>query len=414
MDNYDIGVKRSDIAYQNMRNPALLKYYYKNKTVSLMEGDEMSGSSPPDIFIGRYNYPNVYIGPLIPPSFGDTSILASPERWVGKSMEDIVEMRSTLVRGMYHSNVFKVESGRVESYIKELGLAERYVDANMSFLARPRLKLQLNDDSQPYGPSAMLKDFRLDSNITSNKKVEDAHGDTDLKAKDAFVELYQKGVEVSKIQKALSAGLLGLGKNRKFVPTRWSITAVDDALGKENLALVKQSEHIDKTRVYEYYALDNRWIVMMIPGSWGYELVEAWYPNTIWNENGKDISIFSSYELFNGRKKYAEIGGCYYAARLATSELLKKESKQARVVILREAHPGYILPVGVWNVREHVREALKQEPKEFEAFKNALDYACTKLAIQAKVWIANSNILKYTIAQRRLGEFAANPAIVSS
>lgn len=402
MHDYNLEVKRSAIAYSNMHDPALLKYYYKNKTVDLMNENDISGSSPPDIFIGHFNYPNVYIGPLIPPDFGDTSILGSPERWVGKGIEQIIEMRSSLVRGMYKTNVFNVENGKVEDYIKELGLAERCVDANMSFVGKPVLKMQLNDDSQPYGPSAKMKDFSIDTNITSNKKVESAYSDTDMLAGEAFVELYHKGVDISKIQKALSAGLLGIGRNRKFVPTRWSITAVDDTLSKDNLKVVKGNESIDKTRVYEYYALDNRWIVMMMPGEWSYELVEAWYPKTIWNENGKDISIFSSYELFNGRKKYAEIGGCYYAARLATSELLKKENKQAKVVILREAHDGYILPVGVWNVREHVREALKTEPHEFDTFRSALDYAGTKLDIPMKSWIANSNVLRYIMSQKTL------------
>ncbi len=410
MVDYEFEVKRSAVAYSNMRDPSLLKYYYKNRTVELMDRTELRGSSPPDIFIGHFDYPNVYIGPLIPPEFGDTSMLGTPERWVGKSMEQIIEMRSSLVRGMYKSSVFNVENGKVEDYIKELGLAERCVDANISFASKPVLRLRADDDSQPYGPSAKLKDFSIDTNITPNKKVESAYSDIDMLASDAFVELYQKGVDISKIQKALSAGLLGIGKNRKFVPTRWSITAVDDTLSKDNLKEVKANESIDKTRVYEYCALDNRWIVMMMPGAWSYELVEAWYPKTVWNENGKDVSIFSSYELFDGRKKYAEIGGCYYAARLATSELLKKEGKQARIVILREAHPGYILPVGVWNVREHVREALKAVPAEFDTFKSALEYAGTKLEIPMKSWITNSNILRYTISQRTLGQYSVKVA----
>jgi hypothetical protein len=39
---------------------------------------------------------------------------------------------------------------------------------------------------------------------------------------------------------------------------------------------------------------------------------------------------------------------------LAVGELLEKERRQAAVVVLREAHPGYIMPVGVWQVREIV------------------------------------------------------------
>ena len=39
---------------------------------------EISGDSPTDIFIGRYGYPKVFIGPLVPPVFGDTDDARNP------------------------------------------------------------------------------------------------------------------------------------------------------------------------------------------------------------------------------------------------------------------------------------------------------------------------------------------------
>ena len=141
---------------------------------------------------------------------------------------------------------------------------------------------------------------------------------------------------------------------------------------------------------------------MMIPGNWEYELVEAWYPNTTWNTDSPDIAIYSSYEPFDGRSKYAEIGGCYYAARLASSELLDKMKVQARVVILREAHPGYIMPVGVWNVREHVREALRKEPLSFGTMKEAFGYVTKIMDIPMPQWIKNSTLLKKAVYQKSL------------
>ncbi|MDE1846402.1 MAG: hypothetical protein KGH53_03955, partial [Candidatus Micrarchaeota archaeon] len=76
------------------------------------------------------------------------------------------------------------------------------------------------------------------------------------------------------------------------------------------LKVVKQCDPIEDVRVYESVALDNRWIVIMVPGPWSYELVEAWYPKTTWNTTGESTAIFSSSELYNGRSTYAEIGGC--------------------------------------------------------------------------------------------------------
>ncbi|MDE1850627.1 MAG: hypothetical protein KGH54_02420 [Candidatus Micrarchaeota archaeon] len=393
--------QRSSVVYRNMRDPAMLRYYYRSKTISLMEREEIQGSSPPDLFIGRVGYPYVYVGPLVPPQFGDTSIMSTPENWVGKSIPEIVEYRSMLIRGMHRTKVTNIESGRFENALKEIALADRFVYADLKLSRKPKLGISFDENSQPFGPSAPLREMSL-GNATPNKQVQDAYSDTDMKASTGILELYQKGVMVSRIQKALSAGLLGLGDNRKFVPTRWSITAVDDTIGKDNLKTVRQCDYIEGIRVYESVALDNRWIVIMVPGPWSYELVEAWYPKTTWNTEGESTAIFSSSELYNGRTTYAEIGGCYYAARMVVSELLKKEQRQASVVILREAHPGYIMPMGVWNVREHVRDTIRRQPMRFRTLGESLDYVGQKMEIPIRVWLENSTVLRYLQAQRRL------------
>ncbi len=396
-----MNVVRSTAVYHNMDNPALLKYYYRFKTITQIRNNEVYGSSPPDLFVGRHGYPYVYVGPLVPPQLGDTSIMSTPERWVGMTIPDIVEMRSNLVRGMYRTKVTNADNGRIEEMLKELALADKSGDVEQKLSRRPATNMSFSEYSQPYGPSAPLTDMWI-GNIKANQQVEKAYSDTSMKAGDAIVELYRKGTIVSKIQKALAGGLLGTGQRRRFVPTRWSITAVDDTLGRHRLETVKQNAPIDGVRIYTDVALDNRWIVLMLPGSWEYELVEAWYPNTTWNLDSPDIQIFSSYEPYEGRSKYAEIGGCYYAARLASSELLDGIQGQAKVVILREAHPGYIMPVGVWNVREHVREALRHEPVHLDSLQDALLYVSKMMDIPIPVWIKNSALLRRSLYQKTL------------
>ena len=397
----DMQVVRTGAVYRNMKDPSIMKYYYKFQTLEKVSGTDVYGSSPPDIFIGRFGYPNVYIGPLVPPTTGDTSIMSAPEMWVGKSIEQIVGYRSSLIRGMYRTNIHNADNGRIEEMISELAMADRYSGVEETLKHKPTLSMRFDENSQPYGPSAGMKDMRID-NSRANPQLEKAYFDTDMGATRAIIELYEKGVPVSKIQKSLAGGILGYGKNRKFVPTRWSITAVDDTLSKNKLKSVKENDIIDTIQVYPLVALDNRWLVIVIPGAWEYELVEAWYPNTTWNKDSPNIEIFSSYEPFKGRSKYAEIGGCYYAARLASSELLDKLKKQGRVVILREAHPGYIMPMGVWNVREHVREALRGKPVELQGFDELLAFIRTKMAIPTDIWIRNSTLLSLALKQKRL------------
>lgn len=398
---YDMTVKKSFSVYENMRDPVFLKKFYKFKTIDMIKTNEIYGSSPPDLFIGRIGYPDVFIGPMVPPTLGDTEIMGTPELWVGKTIPEIVELRSSLVRGMYRTKVSNVDKGRTEEAVKEIALADKFTSIDMTLKHRPSMKMSFNENSQPFGPSAPLDRVSMGS-IKADQKVEDAYLDTSMTATNAIIELYDKGTLVSKIQKALAAGLLGRGKARRFVPTRWSITATDDTLSKHKLKALKQMGTLDSVKVYEKVALDNRWVIMMLPGQWEYESMEAWYPNTTWNMNSKEIDMGVSYEPFEGRKTYAEIGGCYYAARLAVTELLDKKQAQAKVIILREVHAGYIMPVGVWNVREHVRDALKSTPTSFPNLHAAFSHISSKLEIPLSTWIHHSTLLKKQMYQRRL------------
>ncbi len=406
IDSNLLGVKRSDIVYKHMRDPALLRYYYRIKTMPVTDRLEISGSSPTDIFIGRFNYPNVYIGPMLPPEFGDTSILATPERWRSMSIEDIVSMRSKLVRGMYLSKADHVEKGKFEEQVRDLALAEKPAEAEVDFKKKPFVALTMKDEVQPFGPSAIMRGMEV-YNIKPDKRIERSYSDVDAKAATSVVELYERGVPVSKIEQAFSAGLLGLQHNRRFVPTRWSITAVDDTISKDSLVDVKSYQWIDTIYAYYHVSLDNRWLIFFLPGNWEYESMEAWYPNTVWNENGTDISIYSSYEGYFGRKKYAEIGGCYYAARLAVTEKLKMLEKQSKVLILREVHEGYLMPVGVWNVREHVRETLGERPVALHGLGEMFDYIKGKMDIKIQDWVVNSRMLKDLVSQRRIYDYVS-------
>jgi len=398
-------IKRSTTVYRHMRDPALLRYYYSMKMAPVLNTMGLAGSSPTDIFVGRYGYPKVFIGPMVPPEFGDTSVLGTPESWSDMSIEEIVNMRSKLVRGMYLTDIKAVEKSKFEEQIRDLALAKTSTGTEMSFAKKPYIRIELRDEVQPFGPSVAIKNFNV-YNIKVDKKIEGRYLDTDATASTSIIELYDRGVPVSAVQKGLSAGLFGVKNNRRFVPTRWSITAVDDTISKRNREFIKSYNSVDAIYAYYSVALDNRWLIFLMPGSWKYESIEAWYPKTIWNIDGKSISIYSSYEGFNGRKAYAEIGGCYYAGRLAVTEKLLNIGKQASVLILREVHEGYLMPVGVWNVREHVRETLRSKPVVLYSKAEMMNCIKSRLDIPVKNWIENSRILGDMASQRTLNEYA--------
>jgi len=73
---------------QDIRRAILAKWHDGlSKYGNLFSSDSISGTSPPSVFVGSYNYPKVFVGPMVPPIHGDTSLLDSPEKWKGKSLE---------------------------------------------------------------------------------------------------------------------------------------------------------------------------------------------------------------------------------------------------------------------------------------------------------------------------------------
>jgi hypothetical protein len=374
-----------------------------------MQSEDIEGASPPSVFVGRIGYPYVYAGPLVPPVHEDTSLYDLPEFWFGKTIDDIVGFRSMLIRGKHRVHVRKFEeAGKIIEKTRELALAVNPVDVELLLKKKPRGFLLLDDEVQPFGPSAPIRDLIV-TNARWDHQIGKAYSDTDLKATNAVLEIYSKGVLVTKIQRAFSVGAFGLKKNRRLVPTRWSITAVDSIISKELVEKVKTFPEISEYRLYESRYLDNIFEVLMLPSAWSYEIIEAWHPGTVWNPHGRETFLFSDWEGYDGRTTYAEIGGCYYSARLAVCEQLVKERRQATTIVLREAHPGYIMPVGVWQVRENVRNAMRQKPFTFNTLDEALKWIASRFQISLQRWIMKSELLKNALFQKRITDFLSKP-----
>jgi hypothetical protein len=242
-----------------------------------------------------------------------------------------------------------------------------------------------------------------------DKRIEKAFCDHDLKAADAVMELYRDKVLVTRIQRCFSVGMFGYEDRRRLVPTRWSITAVDSNISLELIDEIKQYPTIDQYQVYTFTYLDNIYIALLMPEKWEFEWIEAWFPGTTWNVDGTAPAMMGDHEGYRGRTTYASVGGCYYSTRLAVTEKLCKDRRQASALVLREIHPGYMLPVGVWNVRESIRSALRTKPNHFDTFNSALEFATSKLTIPLKHWLNNSTMLRNAFFQRKISEFLKEP-----
>ncbi len=390
--------------------PILAKFYskFEGNEIEELKTNSVSGNSPPSVFIGRHKYPKVSVGPLVPPEKGDTSIYSKPENWFGRAgMDDIIKYRGKLARGkkrLKKGIEINENLSREVEKTRHIALSKNPAEAEVEFTKKLSESIRLDNKSQPHGPSARMERFELGS-TSSNPDLEKVFYDDDLKSEPAVINLYESGVRVSRIQDLFMVGGTGLKNNRRFVPTRWSITAVDDTIGSNIREKVKTYRPIDSYEVYSANYLDNRWIIIFTPTIWRYELIEAFYPETTWNPSKDKIAIFGDHELLDGRSEYASIGGCYYAARLAVAEKLEDKKRQAGAIVLREAHPGYILPVGVWNVRESVRNALRNDPRKFDTQGKVLSYLNKKLDLSLDEWKSVSALLLEKETQQRLDQY---------
>jgi hypothetical protein len=374
---------------------AYLKKLTANVNMQSMElGKELEGSTPPSVFIGSWSYPKVYAGPMIAPLHGDTAIMDAPECWIPKqkTQEEIIGYRLSLVRGKQQVRVTDLHNRLVEK-LQDISLASSSIESEAKFERRP-MGTTFSDEHSPFGPSAMIERFDIDS-VKWNRELEKVYYDRDLKAAQAMMDLHSKGLPFSSIQKALSVGAMGTGRRRRLVPTRWSITACDNTMSKNLLNEVRYYDVIDSCRVHEFCSLNNYYAVLLLPTEWQYEWMEAFLRIL-----GREELIFSDYEHNAAKKGYSSVGGCYYACKLAVLETLAREQRQAGAIILREAYAGYV-PLGVFNVRENVRNALSQSPTEFEDMRSALTYISTKLALPVKRFINESTLLREQLKSRQ-------------
>jgi DNA repair protein NreA len=395
----------------------LEKYWfsYLNENSKRFSKSTISGASPPSVFVGQYGYPKVSIGPLVPPDIhGNTSsIFDSPERWLGKTLQEIVNYRLSLVRGLNAIKINDLENKFILS-LQELTMSSQPAESELNFYKIPTFNQSLlsttqnNDDFNkeftPFGPQAEIKSFKLSSTTSANKKIDNLYSDNNVKATDAVIDLYNNGIEISQINKVLSLGMLGTKNKRHLVPTRWSISATDDIISSYLVKKIELYQSLDQIEVIKYNHFSNYYSIIFIPSDvWSFEMVEAWYDQN----NVNKFFLESDYEDATGLDHYPRIAGAYFAAKLAVLEYLTfYKKRKCSVLVLREIRPEYLVPLGVWQIREGIRDALRTKPQastttttnttpnSFSDFRKALLYACKGMNVPLLNWLRHSEIYK--------------------
>jgi len=168
---------------QDIRRAILAKWHESlSKYGNLFSSDSISGTSPPSVFVGSYNYPKVSVGPMVPPIHGDTSLLDSPEKWKGKSLEEIVNFRLNLVRGIQKIPIDQTDGRYIEN-LQEITMSSKPTDSDLIFEKALSSSVSLDDESAPFGPIGKIKSAKF-SGTSPVKSIEKIFYDKDLKAKE--------------------------------------------------------------------------------------------------------------------------------------------------------------------------------------------------------------------------------------
>ena len=354
-----------------------------------LSGETMVGSTAPSVFVGRSSYPNVSTGLLAPVGDeNDAADYVTTGEWYrrGYNIDDVFQRRTGLLNSTRQSNVdvHDVWDGFVGTQ-REVAIADRPVDIELGLDESPGFDIDdsLEDIAAPRGPRASAETARVTENPSVPRAVEKTLSDDDWRAEGAIAYLYRRGFDVYEINNVLSVGALGRGDNRRLVPTRWSITAVDDTVGQYLRGTIRNAPSIDQTLVWHNSYMGNDYWIIATPGDWEFELLELKAPGSIWNPDPDgQLYMAADSEGYEGRTDYVEeTSGAYYAARLGVLEALADRDRQATVFVVRHATSGYWAPVGVWQIRESIRDALESEPAVAETFHGAVRQLVPQLPV---------------------------------
>ena len=361
-------------------------------------GKSLEGMSPPEVFVGRHGYPLVRAGPMVPAGGNPGQLPDLPS--LGMDIGEIIAARSALVRSESKIVIKEAQApGRLLDAMQQIALSAAPVGTEVSFYKPPQSRLQFDGVLSPSGPSGEMEKMQITTNPLIPRKVDQMVEDRDAGAAAAVGELYTSGIGTDHISRMLSLGLLG--RKRKLVPTRWSITASDDMIGK----LLKETV-LDYHQVNDYYLfsgedLGNHFEILLLPRPFSFELVEIWMARSVWAEEG---FIGGDREDMRPRKRYSSLAGGYYAARLAVLEHLASKGRQAGVLAVREIDESYWAPLGVWVMREVARKAMQAAPRRFGSLTEALAEMEKRIKTPVGQWRREAQLLARPV-QKSLMEF---------
>ena len=357
----------ADIRFEVIKKIAEMSFKYKN----LNRISELDTNSPPSVFVGsKLKYPSVNVGILSPLEKDENVWVYDDAKYWAKhnfGIKDVINLRENLLNSRFQLKVTdsRLDNNKFVQVAQELALASKPVDVEIELKRKIGPGLKKDKVLSPQGMAAPLKKAKITNNVKIDRKLDRIIND-EIKSSEGIEYLYKNKFNEYTLSKILSVGVLGLKKDKRFVPTRWSITATDDIIGKKLFEKIKDYKWIENYEMFFGEFMGNAYLIMFFPNIWGYELFELYLPGSSWNSSNR-IKAATDFEGYSGRKNYASnTGGGYYASRLPVLEYLEKIKRQASVLAIRMEFPSYWAALGVWVCRESTRKALATKPLKFQ------------------------------------------------
>jgi hypothetical protein len=374
---------------------------------------KLDSNSPPDIFIGsKLRYPLVNVGILSPIERDENAWMYDNEKYWAENnfqISDVLHLRSSLINSRFQAKVSDARLNRkLLEMAKEIAQASKPVDVEINLKKNLHFYNSKDQITKPHGMRANLEKARITGNVSIPQKIDKIAND-ELKAGDAMAYLYKNNFDEYILSKILSVGVLGLKKNRRLVPTRWSITATDDALGRQLIKKIKDYKWIEDYELFFGGFMGNHYLIFLFPNVFSYELFELYLPGSSWNPSN-EIKASTDYEDYYGRKSYvSQTAGGYYAARLPILKYLEKIKRQASILAIRIETPSYWAALGVWVVRESVKKTINTNPIKFnsrgEMITAAKQIGKIKFNFDYALILEKSKLLKRISTQINLSKF---------
>ena len=398
-----------DIKFEVIKK--LAETNFKIKNISSIS--KLDSNSPPSVFIGsKLRYPLINVGILSPLERDENAWLYAAEKyWANNNfgINDVIQLREGLLNSRFQSKADepRKQNNKFVKIAQEIAIASKPVDIEIQLKRNLNIGRQDDKITTPIGMRAGLKAARIIGNVKVHRQVDKVIND-DIKASEGIQYLYRKGFDGYTLSKILSVGVLGLKTQKKLVPTRWSITATDDTLGKHLLEKIKDCKWIENHELFFGEFLGNQYLIMLFPNTWNYELIELYMPKSSWNSTNS-VKASTDFESFFGRKTYATAtAGGYYATRLPILEYLNEKKRQASVLVIRIETPSYWAALGVWVVRESVKKAMQNRMAfgtKQELLAGTRQIGKIKFNFNPESIIKNSKMMNVVLSQKKIGDF---------